>query len=289
MIVAASSSRHAAVILPGVYGVSPPPFATKRLVIYAAALVNVTIGQTTDRYPATVIECKDASVAEPFAALVGHVFTLFEREPALSWSDVCRVITQWSALFSAGRLLDEDESLGLWGELWVLARTTKPDKMIKAWRGVEAGTADFVLQEGILEVKTSTRPFVHHVSHGQTLMSDNAFLLSLSTADGPGGETLSSLAEQIRMRIADPGDFYGALARLGCSLETLSSSRRARVLLASPALFHIRDIPTIRAVDAGITNLRYTVALDPTRAASGAVLATATDAFGLQPGMVSCD
>ena len=109
-----------------------------------------------------------------------------------------------------------------------------------------------------------------------------AYFLSLCVEEGDGGLTLSDLADRIIAALADPSLFFAGLTAIGCSLETLSLSKTRRVLVTSPALFRGADVPRVRDVDPGITQLRYTITLDASRALEGAELSEAASIFGLE-------
>lgn len=280
LLVAVAPSGRSALLLPGVFGTSPSGFATRKLVATPAPKVTLTLGGTSRVVAATIVECGDAQVVQPFAALAVALLALLREEASASWPSVHCLLKQWSSLFAEGRMLDDKEALGLWGELWVIASSSRPTAMIEGWRGPHAGVADFVLEAGRLEVKTATRPFVHHVSHTQ-LELDRAYFLSLSADEGEDGKTLSDLAQAILAALPDPSLLYAGLTRIGCSLETLELSRKRRVMLSGPALFRAEHVPRVREVDPGVSNLRYTVTLDPSKALRGGDLTDAAAVFGL--------
>lgn len=112
-------------------------------------------------------------------------------------------------------------------------------------------------------------------------LAEGAFFLSLAVDEGAGGETLETLAAKVLATAPHPTLFYEGLARIGCSLDTLAISKRPRVLVATPAIFKVEDLPRVRKVDPGITDLRFTVTLDPDRALKAGELEAAMQTFGL--------
>ncbi len=141
-----------------------------------------------------------------------------------------------------------------------------------AWDQDGAGAAD--------TVKTASRPFVHHVSHGQVEL-DGAYFLSLCAEEGEDGETVSDLVQEVLRRLPDPSVFYAGLTRVGCSLQTLELSKARRVMLTAPALFRAEDVPRVREIDSGVSSVRYTVTLEAGRALRGTQLTDAAALFGL--------
>jgi hypothetical protein len=217
--------------------------------------------------PAAALECTDIGLSDTFMVLVldlARRLTVHATEP--SWSRVLGWVEEWQALLGRRLVLSEEQQLGLWGELWVLSQATAPDTLIAGWRGPERAAVDFFLNGLGLEVKTSRRAHIHHVSSSQVdapLGDHSAYLLSMWVSPEPvRGLSLAELVETLMLRVADPSALLKKIALAGYLPSDRNQYSMRYVTLEAPLWFHLEDIPRVRDADAGISQLRYVITLD---------------------------
>lgn len=280
ILIARSPRHHGCFLVCGLEATAAPGLSTKRLAALPVNELAVTSNGSTATLHAAILECSDPEMHEVFAVLGCQILQWLSD--ASTWSGLRELLVRWSTLFAEGRPLDDRMARGLWGELWVLANNERVEELAAGWRGPDGGVADFVLGAGALEVKTSARPFEHHLSHAQTQLDGNvSFLLSLAAENSDGGLSTADLLAKAILGAGDGSSMYDAMVRRGISWDAVRRSEQRFVLLATPTLFRITDVPTVRQVDAGVTELHYKVTLDPRRALDGADLVAAAGRFGL--------
>jgi hypothetical protein len=217
--------------------------------------------------PSAILECTDVSVEDAFLVLVSDIAArLGSRASDVTWRDVLASVEEWQALLGRRSLLTSEEQLGLWGELWVIQRASYPDQLVAAWRGPSRDPVDFFCDGMGVEIKTSRRSHVHHVAQSQVddPSGDNeSYLLSLWVGSDPvRGSSLGQIVADILGRLDDPAAFLRKLGAAGYSPQDQQEYSEKYVTLEPASWFHIRDVPRVRAVDDGVYDLRYTVALD---------------------------
>lgn len=217
--------------------------------------------------PAAILECTDERLGDVFLVLVADIARrLPEATSGISWQKVLAFVEEWQALLSRRKVLSPEEQLGLWGELWVIRKSEHPGRLVAAWRGPFGEPVDFLYDGLSLEVKASRRAHVHHVSRSQVEEPTGgyeSFLISLWLGTDPArGVSLKELADQVLQRVDDPSAFLRTLARVGYSPLDHNEYAERFVLLEPASWFRVDDVPRVRAVDDGISNLRYVVTLD---------------------------
>jgi hypothetical protein len=186
-----------------------------------------------------------------------------------TWSSVLGWVEEWQLLLGRPNVMSEEQQLGLWGELWLISKSTRPDSLLAAWRGPEADAIDFFLDGIGLEVKVSRQPHVHHVSQRQVaepLGEHEAYLISLWIAPDPvRGTSLTQLVNALVAKVADPAFLLKRISELGYSPQHRDQYATRYLLLEYPLCFRARDVPRVRSVDPGVSQIRYVVSLDPDR------------------------
>ena len=164
------------------------------------------------------------------------------------------------------RVLTPEQQLGLWGELWVISNAVNPDRLIEAWRGPEGEVVDFFFDGVALDVKVSRRAHVHHVSQRQIDLPvglHKAYLLSIWVGVEPvRGISLAELVDATLGRVSDAPALLRQVALLGYTPLDRDQYATRFIPLDTPRWFRAEDVPRVRTIDAGISQVRYVVALD---------------------------
>jgi hypothetical protein len=117
---------------------------------------------------AAVIECLDDAMRGAFCALIADVANRLPNQTnAIRWPNVLSLVDEWQALLASRGRLSAERELGLWGELWLIAESRAPDRLLAGWRGPEASPFDFLCGGVAVEVKASRQPHTHHFSLSQ--------------------------------------------------------------------------------------------------------------------------
>jgi hypothetical protein len=234
-----------------------------------SSLVNAiwTSGGEHWEGPGALLECRNDEFLPTFSVLIADLLQRFRSLGAIpSWGHLLNFLEDWESLFARTFAMSEIEQLGLWGELKLIQQSNEMDEAISAWIADSSARTDFMRAAVSLEVKTSRRRAQHHVSLVQTQAPDrenSAYLVSLWVElDESTGASLPDLVLEIASRASDPTDFERKLMQRGYSrLDAGGYSFKWR-LLGTPRLYPVDELPKIRQIDPGISNVRYVVALD---------------------------
>jgi hypothetical protein len=258
---------------------------THGVAVSAATDLEFARGGERWRCPAAVVECRDPRLVRTFAALVGAVVARLGDGPPPSWATVSSLLSEWERLLGRRQLLTGESELGLWGELWCIARSSRAPAMLEAWRGPEAERIDFLLDGLGIEVKVGRRPGVHMVSQSQVeepLGDAPVVFVSMYVMVEPlRGYGLPELVREVARQLDDAASFEEKLAAVGYSRDDEGAYNKRYVLL-EPTLFYRReDVPRVRAADGGVSDLRYRVELTRDLAMATEVRSKVIDVFGL--------
>lgn len=218
--------------------------------------------------PAASLECTDFALTETFLVLALDLVKRFEvTHPSKRWATTLEWLEEWQSLLARRPLMTAEQELGLWGELWFMAQSHYVDILLSAWRGPDSDTVDFFVDDVGVELKVSRRPLVHHVSRRQvqTPLGDRqSYVLSVWVAPDPvKGISLAELLDKLVALVADPPLFVKKISMVGCSMQDRDQYATRYVMLEQPRWFRSEDIPRIRVLDDGISDIRYVVTLDP--------------------------
>lgn len=243
--------------------------------LLAAARVAFNHARRRWEQPAAALECTEPDLVDTFLVLVLDLAQrLASATEAVTWSTVLAWVDEWQALLARRTVLTGEQQLGLWGELWLISNAADPDLLLAAWRGPERAPADFFLNGIGVEVKTSRSPNTHHVSQSQIdrpVGVHAAYLLSIWVGIDPGrGISLKELVERLLARVADPPALLKQVALAGYNPPDSDQYATRFLPLEAPCWFRADDVPQVRGIDPGISQLRYTVLLDSDKAATGA-------------------
>jgi hypothetical protein len=282
LLIARSPSGQAAALVVGLSGSRDAELEAHGLRCRVHDRVRLELREGNSEEAALSMVCLVPELRDAFAGLVSSMAHHLASQSPLQWSDLARLLSSWSVLFAQPRRMSPERELGLWGELWVLANTSRVDALIGGWRGPDGGNIDFHMEGGALEVKTTTRPGVHHVSWSQSpAIPGNGYLLSLSAEHGGGGSTCAELIELISRKTARLDLLHAALARAEFSLVANPLERRWD-LTRTPIVVPIDALPRIHGMDPGISEVRYVMTIDLRNALADQALERALEPFGLE-------
>ncbi|MGE3401666.1 MAG: PD-(D/E)XK motif protein [Vicinamibacterales bacterium] len=216
---------------------------------------------------AATFECTEPHLIDTFLVLVQDLTRrLASNLGLLTWQTLVEWVEEWQTLLARRRLLTLEQQIGLWAELWVIAQASDPDALLQGWRGPEQEATDFFLDGIGLEVKASRHAHVHYVSQRQVdgpVGVNQAFVLSIWAGIDPArGTSLSELIDFVVARVADPPVLLRRITTLGYAPLDRESYIARFVPLEPPRWFSVQDIPRVRVVDPGVSQLRYLVRLD---------------------------
>jgi hypothetical protein len=220
---------------------------------------------------AATLECTEPDLVDTFLVLVVDLAQrLAVAAPAVTWPIILDWVEEWQALLARRTALTSEQQLGLWGELWLISNAVDPNLTIAGWRGPERESVDFFLDGIALEVKTSRNAHMHYVSQSQIDRPAGmhaAYLLSIWVGMDPvRGVSLKELVERLLARVSDPPALLKQVALAGY-VPSDSEQYTTRFLpLEEPCWYRAGDVPRVRGIDPGISQLRYVVNLDTDKA-----------------------
>ena len=183
---------------------------------------------------------------------------------------------------------------GLFGELYVIARSADPAKALAAWRVDGTACFDFVAADARLEVKTAAGRVRSHVfSYEQCNPPAGtvAVVASMLVERVARGLTLGALVDNIAMRVGSQMDLVVRLhevvaSTLGTDLqEAMTMSFDERLAQSSLCFYDVAELPAIRGrVPSGVSNVHFRTDLSTSSAVSLEALVVREPAFvGLVP------
>lgn len=227
---------------------------------------QISFDGATWRECAAVLECIEPDLLWTFCAISASLGERVAADGAPRWSDLVAAFEEWERLLSRRRRLDTSEELGLWGELWLIDASNQPDRLVDAWQGPDRELIDFVLLGKGFEVKTTRKAATHHVSQAQadsTLSAIDVYFVSLLVVqDALGGTSLPELAARLFHRCSAAVELERHLLAAGYSKADAPLYSKRYRLGAPPAIYRRADVPRVRSVDPGVSEIRYRVDLD---------------------------
>jgi hypothetical protein len=216
---------------------------------------------------AATLACTDSGLVEAFLVLVVDIATRLKSiTGGPTWSDVLAWVEEWQSLLGRRAALTGEQQLGLWGELWVISHAVNPDSLVAGWRGPEQEAVDFFFDGVGLEVKVSRRAHQHYVSQHQVdlpLGIHDAYLLSVWAGVEPvRGVSLAELVDALLSRVSDAPALFKRIVFVGYSPLDRDQYTTRFIPLEAPRWFRAEDVPRVRVVDPGVSQLRYLVSLE---------------------------
>ena len=143
-------------------------------------------------------------IQEYFLLMMEGVIEKVKDDPTLD--TITNEIQYLVDLFSHSKRLTEKETLGLWGELFVILNSEDTNNYIEAWRLESEDLFDFSFGERVLEVKTTTnRNRLHTFNNNQikNYLSLNVEVASIITEKVDIGLSINDLWGDIKRKTSD--------------------------------------------------------------------------------------
>lgn len=226
--------------------------------------VQVVESGQSRNIPAAALICTQPDLLDSFAVLAGDILRI--TAGSRTWRTIAAAVEEWLALLAPKGRPSVEREIGLWGELWFLARSVDVGRVLASWRGPEQDASDFFLDGKSVEVKTSRARNRHFVSQTQVDAPAGdrpAWLLSMWVKVDPSisARGVSDLVDLILERAPDRADALRRIARAGYSPGDRNAYGMRLVMLEEPGWFPAGKVPRVRAADPGVSNLRYQVSL----------------------------
>ena len=170
---------------------------------------NVTVDIVQNRTRSTqnvaIIETvtRDAAVEKLFLDVIS---ILLPAIPFVNNDNLVEIINDLIAFFRALTPDSKKDALGLWGELFVIARANNASILTQAWHSNPVDLYDFSLHDQRIEVKTTTGPRKHIFSYPQTVTSPDisVLLASIITQETDSGKSVREMLDLVQSKISDP-------------------------------------------------------------------------------------
>jgi len=254
-----------------------PPIRLEKLDVQFDLRCHVTQPREPERAEIfTVIRCRSLEVETTryFLSVCDTIIGMIGDRPARR--EVSSAVHRLAAIFQKMQKPPARPLNGLFGELFVISRSSSPPKAIAAWRVDEMGRFDFADGNARMDVKTTTgRTRSHTFSYDQCTPppGTDAIAASLFVERSAGGLTLRALVADIETSIAAYPDHVLKLhetimGTLGDSFnEALGVGFDVRVSESSVRLYDLREVPAVRGpLPPGVTDVHFRSdlsALDP--------------------------
>jgi hypothetical protein len=194
------------------------------------------------------------------------------------------VLTKWRRFWSgvAQSILSREQQLGLFGELWFLARWLLPsigaEHAVGMWRGPVGARNDFECPGWAVEVKTSGKLDGGHLVNGLEQLLEppvvQLFLYSLLVRDEASGvETLPSVIRELRGALTGDhvvlSQFEAMLGAAGFDDAHAPEYDRVKLRIRGQGLYRVAEgfprlIPSSlpSGLPPGVSNVTYELRLD---------------------------
>lgn len=246
----------------------------------------------------TVIQCRSA---EP--ELIRYFFLVGETLLRLLGGDpteasVARAVNRLALVFQKLQKPSTRSVAGLFGELFLISRSSRPADTLSVWRMTDTSRFDFSAGDFRIDVKASMgRARTHVFSYEQCNPppSTIALVASVMLERVRAGTTLQELIVEIEVAVSGDIELMMRLhdtvaESLGTGLrEAMAVSFDLRLATASLEFFDLREIPGIRgALPVGVSDVHFRSDLSLLDPVSPEQLARehpdAADVLGLLPG-----
>lgn len=262
--IAASPDETAALIVPLTEGTAARGRVLGSVRLRYEDTLRFDVDDRSWAQPAAVIDCLDPALLRTFSAVIRDVLGQL-RSAKLTAKRVAEALAAWDDLLRRRTRLDPAGELGLWGELYLISHAPSPDAMASVWRGPHGDTMDFLGGGIALECKTSARRLRHTVSLHQAAFNGDAVAPHLASVwaceDATAGKTLPELVDEVMSVVVDGAALLRKLIAAGYREEHKSEYERRFSCPSAPAFVRFEHVPRVRAIDDGITNVRYDVDL----------------------------
>lgn len=215
----------------------------------------------------TVLTCSsEDAILQSYFLKVMHGVVPALNDP-VARSDIDGLIESLVSLFRSMRQAPLRPALGLWAELYLIARSTDPVLLTEAWHNDTSERFDFGIGSERMEVKaTSGRRRCHSFSFEQANPADEviAWVVSILTEPISGGLSLQNLWDEVRSQVAGlPGLALKVdamcISALGHDwVRAAAQCFDEQLACETIAVFNLDQIPKVSApLMPGISDVRF--------------------------------
>lgn len=167
--------------------------------------VSLSNGLTEERH-FTVVHCTegDATLRSYFLRVASTIITSLKNHP--THSDVTYTMNRLIELFQAMTEPPRKSVRGLWAELFLISRSSRPVVLIDAWHTMIEDRYDFAMDNQRVEIKSFSGDLrCHHFSLEQLHPSEGVIALvgSMLVERSQGGESIVDLRKKIQNRLGN--------------------------------------------------------------------------------------
>jgi hypothetical protein len=247
--------------------------------------VEFRVDRNADSAVFIEIACLDSSGYAVLDLIVHELVEAIEAGKGHSRGDLVQgILVKWKRFWSGVQeaRLSREQQLGLFGELWFLARWLIPsvgaDRAVPMWRGPSGARNDFEGPRLAVEVKTSSRVDGSHQIHGLEQLVDPSqgelLLFSLLVRDEASGtEALPRLVGDLRKTLTAQSQllmrFESALFAAGYEDAQAREYEKLNLRVRGQGLYKVssefpRLVPdSLRSpIPAGVSDVVYLIRLD---------------------------
>ena len=215
----------------------------------------------------TVIRCRsvDHETIRYFLSVCDAVLHMLGDKPA--GREVASAVHRLVEIFQKTQKPPVRTVTGLFGELFLISRSTNPVRALTAWRIDNTARFDFVAGDVRLDMKTTSgRVRTHIFSYEQCNPPAGvvAVAASMFVEHVSGGITLRSLIDDISVKVASYNDLVFKLhevtaATLGTNLnEAMALAFDVKLADSSLRFFNLADVPAIRGpLPTGVRDVHF--------------------------------
>jgi hypothetical protein len=245
------------------------PVRLRNVLLLPQAQVEVRRGDDHHLIEAAVYRCRAAStpLREYFIVSVASIVSSLLTAGQF---DAGSVLQQLAELFHRLETPARSTVQGLWGELFIVAESTRPAILLDAWHSDPYEQFDFAQGSERLEVKTSASADRRHhfsLSQARPASSIRAVIASIICTRSTGGVSLEDLAQRVRGLAKNPLQAIKVEMLLaeavGDALVESLDTRFDRELARASLRFYPTDrVPSVSAdLPEGVSNVHFEVQL----------------------------
>jgi hypothetical protein len=215
----------------------------------------------------TIIRLKNADVRlqEYFFRVI---IPIIDGLPILPiYQDVSRAVTTVAELFRNISFPSRKTIQGLWGELFIIARSKSPELLIESWHSNPDNIYDFSYDNQRIEIKTTSRDTrTHYFSYDQLNPPNNigALIVSMQVIRSINGYSVNDLVDKIRKVINQDQDRIQRLnyiigATIGSNWRLLEDVKYSTEAAEKSILYYRHsDIPTVSSpIPIGVSEVHF--------------------------------
>lgn len=214
------------------------------------------VARSSGKGPALVVSTSNTVIFRQVFPVLLEIADAIQLEGSDPFEAVEVAVRRIASAIRLNPGLSDEETIGLWGELWVLQKllSAKGKGAIRNWYGWKKDRHDFRVGPLELEVKSTLGTSATHVisSIGQLASTDgyDLYLVSIQLSRSANGESLSTRVKAVKSELpaASPEfqHFSDALRDIGASPAALAISTESYSLRQAPVLIPMTaDLPQL--------------------------------------------